>query len=291
MSPLFRALFSAWEWRPFVSLLLGGLTTLYLLGWLRLRRQRVNSRLATRWRLGAYLSGMAILALALMSPIDILGGQLLFMHMIQHKLTVMAAAPLLWLGNPFPIGLWGLPGPLRKTVATLFTHRSWFRQALTAVTAPGVTWLVFIVVYIGWHDPNLYNLALRVDWVHDLQHITFFVAALLFWWPVVGAAPHLHQRFSPWVAIAYLMLAVVPNAIAGVVIANSSSLIYTYYASAPRIWGFTTLQDQATGGMIMWIQGSEMLMQAALIVLIVHLSQERRKGENAATVKRAVSAA
>jgi hypothetical protein len=48
------------------------------------------------------------------------------------------------------------------------------RRGLTAVTNPAICWLVFLFVYIGWHDPSLYDLALRVEWVHNLEHITFF---------------------------------------------------------------------------------------------------------------------
>ena len=268
MSPLFSALFTGWEWRVDVLIVLLTLTALYLSGWLRLRRR--GAKLANGWRLAAYLSGIFLLALAIMSPIDALGGQLLFMHMIQHKIVVMAAAPLLWLGNPFPIGLWALPTVARRPVASLFTHHSPFRQALTAVTQPGIAWLVFIFVYIGWHDGNLYNQALQKDWVHDIQHITFFLAAMLFWWHVVGAAPHLHKRLPAWAVVAYLLLAVPPNAIAGVAIAGTPEVIYTYYNSVPRIWGFTAIEDQMTAGAIMWIQGSEMLIQAALIVIAVN---------------------
>ncbi len=267
MSPLFSALLTGWEWRVDVLIVLFTLTAFYLCGWLRLRRQR--AKLASGWRLAAYLTGIFLLAVAIMSPIDALGGQLFFMHMIQHKIVVMAAAPLLWLGNPFPMGLWALPLAARRPVASLFTRQSPFRQLLTTVTQPGIAWLIFIFVYIGWHDGNLYNLALQKDWVHDIQHITFFLAAMLFWWHVVGAAPHLHKRLPAWAIVAYLLLAVPPNAITGVAIAGTPEVIYTYYNSVPRIWGFSVIEDQMTAGAIMWIQGSEMLIQAALIVIAV----------------------
>ena len=67
---------------------------------------------------------MGTLAVALLSPVDQLGGQLFFMHMIQHKLTIMVAAPLIWLGNPFPIGVWGLPGAGRHAVGAVLNQES-----------------------------------------------------------------------------------------------------------------------------------------------------------------------
>src|SRR5690554_2003244 len=105
MHPLTRALLSNWELRPEILAVIVPLGLLYFLGWQRLRRQSAHHRLATGLRLASYLSGLGIIAIALMSPIDRLGGQLFFMHMIQHLLFMMFAAPLLWLAQPFPIAL------------------------------------------------------------------------------------------------------------------------------------------------------------------------------------------
>ncbi len=276
MHPLWPALLGPWEWRPAVLLTLVPLTLLYLVGWLRLRR-RGATKLASGWRLAAYLAGMGTLWLSLLSPVDRLGGQLFFMHMIQHKLSIMVAAPLLWLGNPFPVGVWGLPRAARRAVAGLFNQEAPLRAPLATATQPFVAWLLFVFVYIGWHDPGAYDAALRSGWVHDIQHITFFVTALLFWWHIVGAAPRLHRSLSPWVAIAMLIGVIPFNAITGFVIANADAAIYTYYESVPRIWGFSVLEDQALGGVIMWIPGSEMFFQAAGLLLALLFVRERRK--------------
>ena len=276
MHPLVRGLLSPWEWRPEVALTIGVMAALYGYGWWRVRRQSKRQKFATWWRLAAYYGGLFALALALMSPIDALGGQLLIMHMVQHKILVMFAAPLLWLGTPYPIVLWALPVGVRRVVSAPLVTDTPFRRALTAVTNPAICWLVFLFVYIGWHDPGLYNLALRVDWVHDIEHITFFLAAMLFWWPVVNGAPHLHKALPYWVRIVYLIAFVPPNAITGVVIANSSQVIYTYYETVPHIWGFTAIEDQAWGGAIMWIWSSEMMIQAAVILLGVGVYREKQ---------------
>lgn len=276
MHPLVRALFGPWEFRPEVLVILIPLATIYLVGWIRLRRQGAT-KLANRWRLASYVTGMGTLAISLMSPIDILGGQLFFMHMIQHKVAIMISAPLILLGTPFPIGLWGLPYTLRQSMIHLFSDASSVRPMLETVTQPFIVWTVFVVVYIGWHDPNLYNLALRVGWVHDLQHITFFGTALLFWWLVLGAAPKLHAGMSPWIPIIMLMGVIPFNAITGFVIANSEDIVYTYYESVPRIWGISLLDDQATGGVIMWVPGSEMLFQAAGALLALMFIRDKRQ--------------
>ena len=41
----------------------------------------------------------------------------------------------------------------------------------------------------GWHFSTLYDQAPENEPLHDFQHATFLIAALLFWWPVVGADP------------------------------------------------------------------------------------------------------
>jgi cytochrome c oxidase assembly factor CtaG len=216
-----------------------------------------------------------MIAISLMSPIDRLGGQLFFMHMLQHLLFMMLAAPLLWLGEPFPIALWALPHTARHTVGGLFTRDSAFRRAFAYVTSPGISWLLFITVYLGWHDPTAYNAALYHDWIHDIEHITFFGASMLYWWPVIGAAPHIHTHFPEWAKVPYLIGTVPPNMFIGISIAFATGVRYSYYETIPRIWGFTVMQDQQISGAIMWIPGSMMFILAALIVIARLFGKEK----------------
>lgn len=276
MHPLVKALFSAWELRPEILVVLLPAGILYTLGWRRLRQQSSYGRLATWPRLTAYLGGLWIVALSLMSPIDALGGQLFFMHMIQHMLYIMFAAPLLWLAEPFPVILWALPYRARYSVGRLFMGDSAFRRVIAFATSPGATWLLFITIYLGWHDPTAYNAALYYGWVHDIQHITFFGAGMLYWWPVIGAAPHIHSHFPGWAKLPYLIGTIPPNMFVGISIAFATDVRYTYYESVPRIWGFTVMQDQQLAGAIMWIPGSMMFIIAALIVLAGLFGKEKR---------------
>lgn len=276
MHPLVAALFSAWDLRPVVLAVLALMSTLYTVGWWRLRHRRGRQgRLATRWRLALYWIGLFFLAASLMSPVDLLGSQLFSFHMLQHMLSMFFAAPLLLFALPFAIGMWGLPRPVRPVVTALLTRDSWFRTCLAAVSQPGVVWLIFLIFYYGWHEPMLYNLALRRPWVHDIQHIMFFSAALLFWWTIIGGGPVLHRRFSPWGKIAFLIASVPPNMAVGVWLSLSGEVVYTYYNSIPRVWGLTVMQDQQLGGVIMWIPGSMMFLMAALVIMgILFLRKE-----------------
>ena len=129
MHPLLQALFSQWEWRLEILIPLGLLAAIYTAGWLNVRRRRHgHSNLANYWRLTSYWIGILVLMTSLMSPIDVLGGQLFFMHMIQHLLTMMIAAPLLWLANPFPFMVWGLPLRVRPAVTDQFRRDALFRR-------------------------------------------------------------------------------------------------------------------------------------------------------------------
>src|SRR5687767_9994579 len=123
-------LLTSWDFRPDVLLLLLLSGGLYLTGWLRLRR-RGRHQIATYPRLASYFVGLIILAIALMSAIDILGGFLFFMHMIQHLLVLSIVPVLLWLGEPFPIILWALPRSWQKQIGRLlFARRAPFRHLL-----------------------------------------------------------------------------------------------------------------------------------------------------------------
>jgi cytochrome c oxidase assembly factor CtaG len=290
MDPVLKAVLLSWDLRIEVILVLGLAGAFYLWGWRRLRALRKGShesegarpaadrgRLATGGRLAAYLGGLVILGLALMSPIDVLASQFFFMHMLQHLLLVMIVPPLLWLASPLPFVMWGLPGRARRQVGELLRPQSSFRRRLRTLTAPGIAWMLFVAALLGWHDPDAYQAALKDEFVHDLEHLTFFLTAVLFWWHVVYAAPHVHRRLPLGGRIAYLLAAVPPTMAAGAVIAFSGEPIYTYYAAVPRLWGITVLQDQILGGFIMWVPGSMMYILAALILIARWLQAEEEK--------------
>jgi cytochrome c oxidase assembly factor CtaG len=212
-----------------------------------------------------------------MSPIDVLGGQFFFMHMIQHLLLVMIVPPLLWLASPLPFALWGLPQRARRAVGDWLRPGSAFRRRLRTLTTPGLVWMLFVAALLGWHDPKAYQAALQDAFVHDLEHLSFFVPAMLYWWHVTYAAPHVHKRMVRGARIAFLLGTVPPNMAAGAVIAFSGQPIYSYYTGVPRLWGMTVMEDQMLGGIIMWIPGSMMYILAALVLVARWLQEEERK--------------
>jgi len=280
------ALLTTWDWRLDIILVLTLAGLAFTTGWLRLRR-RARRRLAAGWRLASYLGGLAVLGLALMSAIDALGGQLFFMHMIQHLLVVMIAPPLLLLANPLPFTIWGIPGGQRLG-RQLLAPDSGFRSALRQATRPAVVWLAFVVVLWGWHDPGLYSAAQGAYWIHDLEHVTFFGTAMLLWWHVTGASPRIHGRFPPLARVGYLLASAGANMIPGVVIALAGVPLYPYYEAAPRAWGLSVMQDQVLSGIIMWIPGTMMYVLAALIVIVRMLNRFEAQAVRARTPRPAM---
>ena len=270
MNPTLSVALLSWAWRPEIILTLGLAATVHLVGRHRLKR-RGGRALVNPWRSVSYLAGLAILWIALMSPIDVLSGQFFYMHMIQHLLLVMAAPPLLLLADPMPIMLWGLPSTLRLEVGRWLRPESRFRNVVRTLTTPGLVWLYFVAALVGWHDPRLYHLTLVSDLAHDLEHLTFFGTAVLFWWHVIGCAPHIHRRLSRGIRAAYALSVVPANALTGISIAFASEPIYTYYTTVPRLGEMTVLEDQMLGGVIMWIPGSMMYIVAALILIAMVL--------------------
>ncbi len=285
MDPIARAALHSWGWRPevIVSLLVPGV--LFLLGWRKLRLisgpARGGGSLGAFWRPISYISGLLVIGLALMSPIDVLGQQLFFMHMIQHLLLIMVAPVLLLLPNPMPFLLWGLPARARLAAGSalnrVLNKQSTTGQLLRRATSPAIVWFSMLVFIIGWHDPNTYNAALQNELVHDLEHVTMFIAGMLFWWTVIGAGPRLHKNMSRPAKIAFVIAAVPPNMALGAALAFSRDPIYSFYMDMPRLWGMSVLDDQRLSGIIMWIPGSMMYMIAALVLMFRILSGEDKK--------------
>jgi cytochrome c oxidase assembly factor CtaG len=170
-----------------------------------------------------------------------------------------------------------LPKGARLEGGRLFSRQSRFRQLLKSTTGPGVTWLIFVIIYWGWHDPNAYEWALRSAPAHDLEHITFFLAAMLFWWHIVGNGPKIHRPLSAFARAGFALSAIPVNMFAGIAFVFADSPIYPYYEAMPRLWGLSVMQDQLIAGLIMWVPGSMMFIVAALIIVARWLQVEAEK--------------
>ncbi|MGQ0605145.1 MAG: cytochrome c oxidase assembly protein [Anaerolineales bacterium] len=281
-------LLTTWDFRPDVIGVLVVAGLLFTAGWLRLR-VRGQLRLAAGWRLAAFLGGLTLLAVALMSALDVWGADFFFVHMIQHLVMVMIVPPLLLLANPFPFVIWGLPGR-RQLGQKFFSADATLRRALRWATRPALVWFAFVAILWGWHDPRMYSAAQGSGWVHDAEHVTFFGTAMLLWWHVVRASPRIHSRLSQLARAGYLVAAGVANMIPGVIIALADAPLYPYYIRVvPRLGGMSVIEDQVLAGIIMWIPGTMMYVMAALIIIIRALSRSESQANNRNRLLRQVS--
>ena len=269
----------AWDWRPAVLLVIGGLAALYLRGWWRLRRTRRHGA-APGWRLAAYLLGLSCIFIALCSPLELLAELSFTAHMAQHQLLTMWAPPALLLAAPFPVILWALSPPLRRRLGALVTRPGRVRRLLSWLTRMPVAGTLYTVTLWSWHHPAAYEAALRYPLLHDIEHLTFFGTAVLFWWPIINPAPRFRRLTSGAMygaRIGYLILATAQNTMLGAVLGLSERVFYPSYAAGPRLFAdWNPLDDQAFGGGIMW-SGSHMFLLGVLILLHRAMDSEGRK--------------
>jgi len=253
VSSTLDAFLRSWPLEPWLLIALLVSAAVYVRGWRVLRR-----RDPCRWHGGhfaAFLGGLVVIYLALASPIEPFSALLLQVHMVQHLLLMMVAPPLVWLGAPlFPL-LRGLPRPIRVNWAAPLLGAPSVRRLFGRLAQPLPALLLFIAATWVWHLPPVYDLALRSNGWHYLQHICFLGTALLFWYPVVRPYPA-RPRWSSWLLFPYLILADVSNTALAALLTFSDRVLYPYYAAVPRLAGVSPLEDQSAAGVFMWLPGS-----------------------------------
>ena len=220
-----------------------------------------------------FASGLVAIGLALLSPIEAYEGALFSVHMVQHMLLELVAAPLLLAGAPITLALRAASPTARRWILAVLQSR-----LVHAISFPVVAWVLFAAVNWGWHFSVLYDDALENTALHYVQHATFLGAALLFWWPAIGADP------SPWrlphpVRILYLFLAMPQNSFLGVALLSASTVLYPHYVTNQRAWGIPPLEDQALGGVLMWVVGDVAFLAGMMVVVALWMRHEERRTE------------
>lgn len=242
-----------WALDAWIVVLMTVSTLAYAIGYARLRRRSsARGRRTRAWHACAFAAGMAALVFALCSPLDTLSAALFSAHMVQHETMMLIAAPLLVFGRPLGIWIWALPQAARRQVGRA-VRAPGFARAWRRLTAPLAGWLMHAAALWGWHTPVLFEAALAHWWVHTLQHTSFMVSALVFWWSVFGEGV---SRRSGGHAMLSVFTTMVHTSALGALIALAPGLWYPSYIEPATALGIDALHDQQAGGLIMWVPGA-----------------------------------
>ena len=269
-----RELFIDWSLPLGLTLTIALIAAIYLRGWLALRRTRRAQFTPTR--LASFLSGLAVLWIAIASPMDGFADALLTAHMIEHLLLMSAIPMLLLYGLPVVPLLRGLPRPLlRWILGPLLRVRS-LRSFGRWLVRPAVAWLAMNVGYLGWHMPAAYDLALENETWHGVEHLCFLGTSLLFWWTILRPWPA-EKRPNNWGALLYLALADIVMTMLSGFLTFCDRPVYPYYVNHPNPFGIPVLTDQVLGAVIMWVLGSFAFLVPAMVITVKLLSPPRER--------------
>jgi cytochrome c oxidase assembly factor CtaG len=221
---------------------------IYLRGWHALRRAFPN--LMASWRLAAFLSGLVLVWLALGSPLATFDHQLLTIHMLKHLLLMTVAAPLILAGAPVFTMACGLPRLfIQRYPPSGSLPARWLERS---IRHPALSWLAGTTAVIGWHVPGAFQLGMRSSEMHILEDLSFLVAGLLFWWPIVQSPPRA-ARTPRWSMPLYLFLATLPCDILSAFLVFCNRLVYPFYRSTPHRFNVLPMADQECAGALMWV--------------------------------------
>jgi putative membrane protein len=248
-----------WDWSLDPPLVL--VFDLVIFYWVGSRRTFTPRRTARAQRVRdlSFYASMLVLAIALASPIERLSEDLFWVHMVQHVLLMLVAAPLFVYARPW-IRLWRvLPLAGRRWLARGLTHGE--RTApLRAITrflgTPAVSLTVFSIVLLGWHVPVMFDATLRSEALHALEHTLFFTTALLMFKQVIPSPP-MRARLSDPQKLGYVVAAMTVSWILAIALAIAPNPLYAHYAHlASRPGGISALADQQLAAGVMWVPGS-----------------------------------
>src|SRR5215208_1836174 len=211
------------------------------------------------WRRISFWTGILLVLLALVSPIDEVGEEdFFFVHMIQHVL----------LGDLAPLcSVAGLTGPMLRPVL------AWpFFDRLRVATHPFVALPVWAIDLYVAHIPSLYQAALHPPPIHGLEHFLFFTCGVLMWSPVVETLPA-PAWFGTGMKLGYIAVVRLIETVLGNVFIWTSSTFYPWYVHADPTWGISAVRDQNLAGVVMMAEGSIVTL-AALAWLFLRLGAE-----------------
>ena len=261
LPPTLASLLLGWTFEPLPTLAIAAALGAWTWAVRRVDRRHPSNPVPRR-RTVAFFAGMAALAFALISGIERYDTTLFSVHMVQHVLLVLVAAPLIALGGPVTLLLRLSSRTFRRRWLLPILHSRPLRWLAFPVTA----WVIFAGVMWASHFSGLFDVALENPLAHDLEHGLFLASALLFWWPAVGLDP------APWrlahpARIGYVFLQMTQNTFLAVVILNAAGVLYPHYATLGQPYVIEPLADQRLAAGVMWIVGDAIFLGAIMLLV------------------------
>ena len=234
------------------------------------------SRKASSWpavRRIHFLAGLFTCWLALATPIAVYAEALFWVHMVQHILLVLIAAPLLALGAPIALALRASSSKGRRRLTAILGS-----PVMRFLSHPAVTWMLFVAMLWLSHLSGIYDAALENPWLHGIEHFVYLSVAFLFWQPVVALDPR-PGKLSPPARVAYLVGAIPMQSFLGLALYSTDRVLYPHYSTLARDWGPAPIDDQTMAALVMWLGGDALMLLAAGFALAAWMRSEARTAD------------
>jgi cytochrome c oxidase assembly factor CtaG len=241
------AVFDGLHLAEFLPPVLGAVVYLLLFG-KRAQTLSRERRPVQRWRVVSFAAGILMMAAVQLPPFDSLCDDVLVAHMLQHIVIGDIASLLV---------VFGLTGPVLQPLLHIR-----FTRPLRTLAHPVVALVLWTVNLYAWHLPVLYQLAIRHDLVHVLEHMCFFWFGTLLWLGLIGPLPK-PKWFESWGALVYVIGVRLIGAILGNVLIWTQTVLYPVYKTSDAARGINPLSDQALAGGAMMIE--EMILTILLL--------------------------
>jgi putative membrane protein len=225
-------------------------------GWPELRREAAVFHL-----------GLALVLLALVSPLAWWSGVYLWVRAVQDLILAFIGPGLIVLGAPWP----ALARCLRSRAPA---HPAAARPPAGRwlLARPVAVVLAFNLIWLGWHLPAGFDRVVTSGAIAAAEHACYLAVGLLLWLQLIGSRP-LSPLATPLRRVGLLTATVVAGTVLGMVLVFGSSVLYPVYGG-PAHHIMTVLDDQQLSGAVLWMGMLPPLITAAVALLMRWLSDE-----------------
>jgi len=240
----------------------------YARGTIALWQHAGRGRGVRPWQVLCFGVALVATVAALESPLDALAANLFAAHMAQHLILILAIAPLAVLSAPLAAFAWALPPTSR--------HRLTILRPLRSLATMPTAFVLHSLALWAWHLPVLYDAAIQQPTVHVLEHLSFLVTAICFWWAVLGS--------SYLTGVLYVFAMALETTVLGALLTFADQPWYTAHLTTTAPYGLTPREDQQLAGVIMWLPGGAIYLVSALVLFAAWLKHSNPEPTPSATI-------